>query len=440
VTESELSAAFGMPPSRAVEYFRSKGYRITFDYRAMEGEAHAKAFTIAKATDEVLQIVRGELDQAFSAGVTEREFIKRLEPRLVKAGWWGRQNVIGPDGNEQSVMLGSHRRLRTIYRTNLQTAYMAGRYLEFKANARARPYWMYVAIMDNRVRPSHEAMNGLVMRHDDPFWDDFFPPNGWGCRCRVRALSEANVRARGLTVIEGARYVKRQRVTDIHSGLVSEVGTFRPPWMDRSVAPDPGWSYNPGKAWSLWDQAGRLPDAIGEATAAASRVLRAVPGQRTWRDYGRPDAQLVPQAERRQAPALLPAQPSREAAANAVAIALGMPSDGSSIEVATPVETVVITRQLLPHIVDKRDNAREQFAAFVLPTLRDPWEVWLTEFEDGRVRPRYIGLYAGSRDTLVVVRRNADGSLVWNYINVNDRRLNAWREGWLAYQRPQRDR
>ncbi|OZI14614.1 phage head morphogenesis protein, partial [Sodalis-like symbiont of Philaenus spumarius] len=53
-------------------------------------------------------------------------------------------------------------RLETIYRTNLTTLYNAGRWAEMRENVAARPYWMYVAIRDNRTRKSHLALHGRV--------------------------------------------------------------------------------------------------------------------------------------------------------------------------------------------------------------------------------------------------------------------------------------
>lgn len=38
---------------------------------------------------------------------------------------------------------------------------------------------------DERVRGSHAAINGVTLPPSDPFWDKFYPPNGWGCRCNV---------------------------------------------------------------------------------------------------------------------------------------------------------------------------------------------------------------------------------------------------------------
>ncbi|MHB1371451.1 MAG: phage head morphogenesis protein, partial [Pseudomonadaceae bacterium] len=149
-----------------------------------------QAFTVAKATRlDILQDIREAVEKAITEGKTLAWFAKELTPVLQAKGWWGRQEHVDAEtGEVTQVQLGSPWRLQTIYRTNLQTAYMAGRFQEQLANADDRPYWQYVAILDGRTRPSHRAMNGKVFRYDDPFWGSFYPPNGWGCRCRVVAL------------------------------------------------------------------------------------------------------------------------------------------------------------------------------------------------------------------------------------------------------------
>ncbi len=47
---------------------------------------------------------------------------------------------------------------------------------------------------DDKVRASHQVLHNITLPKDDPFWDLFFPPNGWRCRCTVievlKALAE----------------------------------------------------------------------------------------------------------------------------------------------------------------------------------------------------------------------------------------------------------
>ena len=38
---------------------------------------------------------------------------------------------------------------------------------------------------DSKVRPEHAALNGVTLPQSDPFWETYYPPNGWNCRCTV---------------------------------------------------------------------------------------------------------------------------------------------------------------------------------------------------------------------------------------------------------------
>lgn len=43
----------------------------------------------------------------------------------------------------------------------------------------------YRTVGDDLVRPEHAALDGVTLPPSDPFWDEYFPPNGWNCRCTV---------------------------------------------------------------------------------------------------------------------------------------------------------------------------------------------------------------------------------------------------------------
>ena len=38
---------------------------------------------------------------------------------------------------------------------------------------------------DDKVRPEHAALHGVTLPPSDSFWDKYYPPNGWNCRCTV---------------------------------------------------------------------------------------------------------------------------------------------------------------------------------------------------------------------------------------------------------------
>lgn len=43
----------------------------------------------------------------------------------------------------------------------------------------------YRTANDSKVRPEHAGLHGITLPAEDNFWDEYFPPNGWNCRCTV---------------------------------------------------------------------------------------------------------------------------------------------------------------------------------------------------------------------------------------------------------------
>ncbi|MBF0309472.1 MAG: minor capsid protein [Magnetococcales bacterium] len=433
---SDLGYAVKLPPEEAIKYFEQKGYAITWGWRDMKPEHHARAFTVAKGDSlEILETLRQGLTKALAEGRTERDFAREATPLLQKAGWWGRQLRQDPTGVEKLVQLGSPQRLELIYRTNLQTAYMAGRYKQMVEMAPDRPYWQYVAVMDSKTRAGHRALHGRVLRWDDPIWKTIYPPNGFRCRCRVRALSQAALERQGLRVdsSEGHTYPV-ERV--VGTGEMETVTGIKLPGMDAGFVPDHRWDYNPGEAWARWDPNGHLPDCPGEGLdfAEGRPCLKMQPGQKTWKDYNRPDLRQVGDALRLPPPELLRKGESAEEALRIVQTALGVSLAQPMRVVETPVDPVVIRAEWLPHLVAKRDQFRERYGNYLVPTLESPFEVWLTAYEDG-LRRRFIGLFRDSRDLLIVARENRDGSLLWNAIRMQDDDLNNQRTGLLLWSK-----
>jgi len=132
----------GPPPEDALEWFRAKGLKIGFDWRDVWREEHAAAFTVAKIMRlDLLADVRAEVDRALAEGLTFRDFQKRLAPMLQEKGWWGVQDMADPQtGEVRQVQLGSPRRLRVIYDTNLRTARAAGQWARIQKTREGLPY------------------------------------------------------------------------------------------------------------------------------------------------------------------------------------------------------------------------------------------------------------------------------------------------------------
>lgn len=252
---ADLKAIFGLEPANAIAYLKRKGYAITWHWQDMLDQAHDQAFTVAKAMRlDLLSDIRAALETALQQGQTLKQFTANLQPVLQAQGWWGKQVIVDSQGTGELVQLGSPRRLKTIYQTNLQSAYMAGRKASMEATAQTHPYWMYIAILDGKTRPSHRAMHGQVFRHDDPIWSTIFPPNGFNCRCRVIALSEAAVKRRGLTVVssEGRMFIETvetgtdKRTGEIRTASVTGIRITNAQGHATTFRTDPGFSHAPG--------------------------------------------------------------------------------------------------------------------------------------------------------------------------------------------------
>lgn len=256
VNAADLKAIFGLEPKAAIAYLKAKGYTISWNWQRVLDEAHASSFTVAKAMNlDLLSDIRAALEKALQDGQTLKQFIAELQPALEKQGWWGKQVIVDSQGNAELAQLGSPRRLKTIYQTNLQSAYMAGRQAAMEASTDTHPYWRYVAVMDAKTRPSHAALNGKVYRHDDPVWQAILPPNGFNCRCRVTALSEHALKRRGLQVESSKGKVSVATVeigTDKRTGEIFTAQVTRVRTTDANGKPavfsvDPGFNFAPGK-------------------------------------------------------------------------------------------------------------------------------------------------------------------------------------------------
>lgn len=229
-------------PKDALDWFRAKGYRVGFDYRDVWQEEHAAAFTVAKAMRlDILEGIRAAMDKALAEGQSFGQFKRELQPLLERMGWWGRQELRDPlEGAEREVQLGSPRRLQTIYNINLRTAHAAGQWQRIQRAKATHPFLLYQLGPSREHRLEHLSWAGRLLPVDHPWWQTHFPPNGWGCKCHVRAVSKREaerLRAQG-AVSEVAPDEGVQEYVNQRTGEVLQV--------PRGI--DPGWAYNPGAA------------------------------------------------------------------------------------------------------------------------------------------------------------------------------------------------
>ena len=74
--------------------------------------------------------------------------------------------------------------LQAEYNFAVASAGMAARWKDFERNG--DDYLLqYRTVGDKRVREAHRLMHGITLPASSRFWDWYFPPNGWNCRCTV---------------------------------------------------------------------------------------------------------------------------------------------------------------------------------------------------------------------------------------------------------------
>lgn len=178
---------FNRPFQAQVDFFRSKLNLPTERYDDVLKAAHDRAFMVAGAAKaDLLNDLRISVDNAIANGESIGAFRKRFDDIVKKHGWEG---WTGSDSRA-----GRDWRTRIIYQTNLSTSYAAGRFKQLNDPdlVAVRPYWKY--IHNDTVahpRPLHVSWSGMVLHKDDPWWKTHMPPNGWGCRCRVKAVHKS---------------------------------------------------------------------------------------------------------------------------------------------------------------------------------------------------------------------------------------------------------
>lgn len=74
--------------------------------------------------------------------------------------------------------------LRAEYNFIHTSAEMAAKWEDFMEDG-DRYNLQYRTQHDDKVRPEHAALDGVTLPPSDPFWEEYYPPNGWNCRCTV---------------------------------------------------------------------------------------------------------------------------------------------------------------------------------------------------------------------------------------------------------------
>lgn len=220
---AEVEFKRGPIPKEALRWFKAKGLKPSFNWDQVWQEEHAYAFTVAKVMEkDLLQSIKDSLAVALEEGEDFRKWAKNIRDTFDKSGW----------SQYNSAAQAPHR-LYTIYDTNMRSARAEGQWQRIERTKSAMPYLQYNLGPSTVHRVEHEEWEGLILPADDPFWAEHMPPNGFGCKCWVRQLSEKEAEELGIDTAPETQYVEWEN----------------PRTGDTQIVPegiDPGFAYNPG--------------------------------------------------------------------------------------------------------------------------------------------------------------------------------------------------
>ncbi len=336
-----LAAEFseGLPFDEAVQFFQQKVNVPTKRWNDIRKGAHARAFMIAGAMKaDLLSDLRAAVDQSIATG-NFRQFQKGFDGIVAKHGW----SYNGSRGWRTNV----------IYSTNMRSAYQAGRYNQLTDPdlLKVRPYWKYVHGDSQKPRPEHLSWDGLVLSHDDIFWQTHFPANGWGCSCRVTSLSKRGLRKLGKS---GPDKAPALNLVSHQDKATSEI--FKVP---KGI--DPGFDFNIGEA--------------AQGRPMAKKVIDEARGGK-WTSV---DAKGPSEFARGSVPQDKPKAALGKRARNPSEIdglfskAIG--GETTSIRDRAG-EVIRLDQAITDHIKSGRLDGRERYFPLIREVIEDPYEIW----------------------------------------------------------------
>ncbi len=210
----------GVKPEKAIEYWKTRRPLTAKELKALEEEARSRAFAVAGITKRrQLATVHKAIGKALEEGKTLADFKKEIAPIIKDQKWpaW---------------------RVETIFRTNMASAYAAGAWAEIQANKDAFPYLEYLAVGDEATRPSHAVLHGKVYPIDHEFWQQHYPPNGFGCRCDTAPVSRFRAESKGLKV-----------ETEMPGQMIYRGVEGQAPIVVNMPGADKGFRGNAGQGW-----------------------------------------------------------------------------------------------------------------------------------------------------------------------------------------------
>lgn len=185
--------------------------RITVDVDALQAKIKTQALRVvdgvAKAVERKL---RSSVDDLIAAGTNRVAAVRVLAQKFDSLG----------------IKTSSESQVETAFRTQVQLTYAAGKWEADQDPDIQEILWgyKYVTVGDDRVRESHEALEGVTLPKDDEFWLRFWPPNGWNCRCQAIEIFKPRKIVKAPKKLKDGTEIEPDAGFDFNAGEVYSTG------------------------------------------------------------------------------------------------------------------------------------------------------------------------------------------------------------------------
>lgn len=357
-----------LPFKQAIEFYRQKIKLPTSGWTDIWEQQHSKAFVVAGAqSDALLEDFYNAIQDAKQSGGGYTDFKARFNEIAAKHGW----SYNGAPGW----------RSRVIYDTNITQSYNAGRYQQMIALKDTKPFWVYRHITVENPRLQHKLWDGTILPADDVWFDTHYPQCGWGCKCRVYALSAGE--AKRMWVQKGLSGPDQRPFIDMVKVTVGKNGSNpRDVWVPKGI--DPGFGYNPGKAWL---EPLTIPPLQGYDSVLKERGAE---WPTSFKVPAAPKATVIDRA------AILPKDTPAEQAVTDFLEVFGADMEVGSVFTDAAQTPVVISKALFTDgsgdfkwMAKENKANRLQYINLLAMTVADPDEIWWVWVKDNKEAGRW---------------------------------------------------
>lgn len=185
---SELTAEDieNLPFDEAVEYLKKRNVINKTDYYALSNKMKFRAFTVSRIADgATLSKINSEMIKNVRDGNGLKDFLNLTKTELM--------DKVGLGQNKGWYW-------ETVYRTNIQTAYNAGRAMGFEENPPVA--LQFIGIEDERQTDVCHSLNNIIRPYGDNFWKSHWPPLHFNCRSTVRAIYDEDEVPENYSVVD----------------------------------------------------------------------------------------------------------------------------------------------------------------------------------------------------------------------------------------------